>query len=128
MERSLLTIRGHHLLCMFGFRGLGYSPPFIENMRRVVHEFFASEPVVVRLTRSCDDICRACPHMHGGECTRSQDSGVALAARDAAVLEVLALTPGTEHSNAALRGLVRERITASELRHLCAGSATAKRA
>ena len=30
----MLKIRHHHLLCILGFKGLGYSDEFVENMKK----------------------------------------------------------------------------------------------
>ncbi|PIU52192.1 DUF1284 domain-containing protein, partial [Candidatus Desantisbacteria bacterium CG07_land_8_20_14_0_80_39_15] len=30
-----MKIRAHHLLCVLGFQGLGYSPEFIKKMTQV---------------------------------------------------------------------------------------------
>jgi hypothetical protein len=39
----VLKVRAHHLLCMQGFQGSGYSPEFVENFIKIldqVHENF----------------------------------------------------------------------------------------
>lgn len=57
-----LTIRPHHLLCMQGYQGKGYSEDFVSNMDKVVN-FLRSEPnAEVKLLTDCDDICSACPN------------------------------------------------------------------
>lgn len=121
MAGKHLKIRGHHLLCVFGFRGLGYSPQFVENMTALVRSFFAEEPAEVEIVAGCDDICRACPHVHDGECGMSEDAGPVVRDRDRAVLDRLGLAPGMGHSNDSLRCLVAGGVQGADLEELCAG-------
>ena len=62
-----LILRGHHLLCLKGFQGYGYSEDFTENMIEVNNQR-KSENTTVCLTDSPDDICRACPNLKNGLC------------------------------------------------------------
>ena len=62
-----LTLRGHHLLCLKGFQGYGYSESFTENMIKVNAQR-KSENTKVQLTNSPDDICRACPNLKNNIC------------------------------------------------------------
>jgi len=119
-----VTIRGHHLLCLFGFRGLGYSPQFVENMTRVAEAFFSTAAVKVRVVAGCDDICRACPHMKDGDCAKPADAfsrARGLVERDLDVLERLGIAADTLHTNASLRGLVCRKIAPGDLPGMCAG-------
>ena len=116
-----LRIRGHHLLCMYGFRGLGYSQAFIENMRRVVDAFFASEPTVVNLVEGGDDICSACPHLQDGECKKGEASHERLGSKDSLVLAALGLEARTRRTNAEIRSAISARISPADIRRLCPG-------
>ncbi len=91
----MLRLRGHHLLCLHGFRGLGYSPEFVSNMA-AIHERLRKFPsTVVEVGASPDDICSACPHISGAGCAKGEgDSELHIAEKDAAVLERLFLYPG----------------------------------
>ncbi|HII92208.1 MAG TPA: DUF1284 domain-containing protein, partial [Methanosarcina sp.] len=42
-----LKIRAHHLCCIQGFQGYGYSPVFVANMRAVISDIkaFPSRPL-----------------------------------------------------------------------------------
>jgi hypothetical protein len=62
-----LTLRGHHLLCLKGFQGYGYSESFTENMIKVNNQR-KSENTTVHLTNSPDDICKACPNLKDNIC------------------------------------------------------------
>jgi hypothetical protein len=54
-----LELRPHHLFCLLGFRGLGYSEAFVANFERVLRVLEGDPPV--RLVEGYDAICRACP-------------------------------------------------------------------
>lgn len=62
-----LKLRGHHLLCLKGFQGYGYSNEFIENMTQVN---FKRKMKCTKLTLSCepDELCRYCPNLRKGLC------------------------------------------------------------
>ena len=85
-----LSLRAHHLLCVFGFRGLGYGPAFVTNMRHTVERFFGDGAVEVVLVSGCDDVCAACPHALRGQCSAEQGG-------DGAVRTVT--DDGTIHAN-----------------------------
>ena len=90
-----IRIRGHHLLCMLGFRGLGYSDEFVSNMRRIVDRVMGDPDTVLELIAGCDAICEACPHQVGGYCVKSSDSKGKIGTSDAAILAHIGLAPGT---------------------------------
>jgi hypothetical protein len=106
---------------MFGFRGLGYSPAFVENMRRVVALAFSDDAVMVELTDGCDAICWACPHRRDGECAAPGSKAGRVRVRDRLVLSGLGLAAGARLDSLSLRSLVVEKITPSELPAICAG-------
>lgn len=120
MHTDRLSIRGHHLLCMFGFRGLGYSAQFVANMQGVVDAFFSGSPQVTVIAE-CDDICAACPHKVAGVCRKSAESEGSVAAKDISVLDRLGLTPGSAHAAGALRALITGTVRPVTLRAMCSG-------
>ena len=62
-----LILRGHHLLCLKGFQGYGYSEEFTENMIEI-NTKRKSEGMTIHLTNSPDDICKSCPNLKNGLC------------------------------------------------------------
>ena len=62
-----LVLRGHHLLCLKGFQGYGYSEEFTQNMTEA-NKLRKSENTTVTLTNTPDDICRACPNLKDNLC------------------------------------------------------------
>ena len=67
-----IRLRGHHLLCILTFRGHGYTPAFVANMRHVVERIGQGHPV--SLEAGPDDICRgftpACRMASDHDCSR----------------------------------------------------------
>lgn len=52
-----MKLRAHHLICLLGFRGLGYSPEFVENMARIADQLRSFPHTVIEIVRRPDDIC-----------------------------------------------------------------------
>lgn len=63
-----LILRGHHLLCLKGFQGYGYSEEFTENMTRI-NALRKSADTTISIIDSDDDICRHCPNLKNSICT-----------------------------------------------------------
>lgn len=66
-DSEILKIRAHHLCCIQGFQGYGYSPAFVANMRAVISDLEAFLPRPLKLITECDAICISCPSKR--ECT-----------------------------------------------------------
>ena len=56
----IYNIRAHHGMCLFFFRGRGYSGKFVENMGKM--KTLLEENPQIRLKDGYDDICAACPN------------------------------------------------------------------
>ncbi|MHC1604353.1 MAG: DUF1284 domain-containing protein [Candidatus Methanofastidiosia archaeon] len=61
-----MRIRAHHLLCMQGFQGYGYSNDFADNMTAIIKNM-KSNPTL-EIVDECDVICSSCPHNIGKKC------------------------------------------------------------
>ncbi|MFD2611704.1 DUF1284 domain-containing protein [Paenibacillus gansuensis] len=84
-----IHLRGHHLLCLLGFRGMGYSPGFAANMRNVYEQLRESPETEVTLVKGADDLCSCFPADQPNHC---DTPGVH--AKDDAILDRLGLTRG----------------------------------
>lgn len=60
-----LKLRPHHLLCMQGYAGKGYSDDFVENMTAITTYLQNNTNALVEIVFSTDDICSKCPQMLG---------------------------------------------------------------
>ena len=54
--RNTIRIRGHHLLCMINWKGVGYTPEFTENYNRIIDQLKHSD-VTIEIVAGKDDIC-----------------------------------------------------------------------
>ncbi len=113
-----IRLRAHHLLCLRGFVGMGYTPEFVENMIQIKERLDGGAPVV--LMDSCDDICDACPNIGEKGCQIvSPASEKEMQRMDQAVLEMAGLETGKEYSYPKLRDVVDSGIKAMNLKSVC---------
>lgn len=68
-----LVLRGHHLLCLKGFQGYGYSEDFTKNMTRI-NAVRKENSTTVTLADFPDDICSACPKLDCGLCENEKQN------------------------------------------------------
>lgn len=115
-----VEIRAHHLLCLLGFRGLGYSPEFVEKMGEVAGELRSNAATPITILAECDVICGACPHNKGNKCRKKRNSAARVREKDLAVLRHLGLEVGAQMSVAQAWAIVKEKVTAKDLaKELC---------
>jgi len=69
-----MKIRAHHLLCIQGFQGYGYSEEFTENMSKVIQNLKSFPDHKIQITTCCDVLCACCPHNIGNKCAESSNS------------------------------------------------------
>ncbi len=116
-----LEIRAHHLLCLLGFRGFGYSPEFVEKMGKVAKELHLNSTFPITILAECDVICISCPHNKDNKCRKKADSELKVKARDLEVLRRLGLETGTQISAGTIWTRVRERLTPEDIVEICQG-------
>ncbi len=64
--KPVIKLRGHHLVCLHFFKGEGYNPEYIENLREILRRAEAGEEIEV--SSGVDDVCRMCPNLKGEIC------------------------------------------------------------
>ncbi|MDI6644316.1 MAG: DUF1284 domain-containing protein [Methanobacteriaceae archaeon] len=89
-----IKIRAHHLLCIQGFQGYGYSREFEENMWQIIDNLNATDLSYVKITSECDDICYKCPHNQDNTCNESSLSKSHVVDMDRIVLEKIRVDEG----------------------------------
>ena len=118
LERPL-KIRSHHLLCILGFRGLGYSEEFVSNMGKVAAELRSDPGFPITLVVGCDAICVSCPHSREGKCRKKANSEVDVPIQDFELLKRLGLEAGSQMLAGAAWQEVKERLTPGDLTEIC---------
>ncbi|MCM3090963.1 MULTISPECIES: DUF1284 domain-containing protein [unclassified Cytobacillus] len=85
----MFKLRGHHLFCLLGYRGMGYSREYAENMTRM-HKTLRDNPRTwIQLVKGPDHLCEKYPN--SGEYHCEHDN---IYERDAVILEKLGLHIG----------------------------------
>ena len=118
-ESKCLKIRAHHLCCIQGFQGYGYSPAFVSNMRSVIANIEGSPSRPIKLVSECDAICVSCPSKR--ECA-AQKSILSQKIRnmDLAVMKKLNIEEGTVmQADKAFRLIKSKLDNASDVEDIC---------
>ncbi len=115
-----IRIRAHHLLCIQGFQGKGYSAQFVENMRQKI-DFLNNNPSSkkIQVIDEGDDICASCPHLEENICSESSSAENRIKSMDIMTMNVLGLECGQEYLFEDILGRIREKISLSNLNKIC---------
>lgn len=89
-----IKIRAHHLLCLQGYQGYGYSREFEENLRAILACLRKATEKKIEVVVENDVICAKCPNAMGRYCKKDIAEKMSLRALDLRVLEKLKILPG----------------------------------
>jgi uncharacterized protein len=110
----MFKLRGHHLFCLLGYRGMGYSQEYVENMTRL-HKTLRDNPKTrIELVKGPDHLCEKYPNSGIYHC---QDDNIY--ERDAAILEELGLKIGQILNWEDIELLIRRHIVPSDIQRVC---------
>lgn len=110
----MYKLRGHHLFCLLGYRGMGYSEEYVENMTRL-HQALRDNPkTLIQLVKGPDQLCEKYPNSGKYHC---QDNNIY--ERDAAILEKLGLTIGQILSWKDIESYIRKFVVPSDIQIVC---------
>ena len=115
-----IRLRAHTLLCLQGFRGIGYSPGFVENMA-AIHRILTEHPeAMVEVLDSPDAVCGACPHRQPVGCILNGDrSEEEMRDQDHVVLKTLGLQVGSRVPWREVLDRIRAAVHAADLITIC---------
>ncbi len=105
-----MKIRAHHLLCLLGFQGLGYSPEFISRMTETKKALEEGKEFTVEVVDGCDDICLSCPYFSEGECRKGKLSARRTRRMDKKVIKTLGLRRNQALLSTEIIPLIQEKI------------------
>lgn len=116
------VLRGHHLLCVHGFRGMGYSPSFIKKMESIVEDVRdPDKDFEIKVVAAFDDACMACPHRGQTECEANEGSNEHVLSLDWRVLNHLGLEEGKSYKKSALLAITAAKVEPDDLEVICEG-------
>ena len=90
-----IKIRAHHLLCMQGFQGYGYSNDFTIHLKNIVEGLRKNPDTLIQVTSSCDEICSKCPYQIEEKCNKDTDADYCIKIMDLEILKSTGIEPGS---------------------------------
>ena len=85
----MYQLRGHHIFCMVGYQGVGYSKEYADNMTAVHNKLQRQPQKLVQLISGPDMLCAKFPCYQENHCHEKR-----IYAQDAAILDFLGLQVG----------------------------------
>jgi uncharacterized protein len=117
-----IPLRAHHLLCLLGFQGIGYTAEFIKNFQKVKRMLEQHSDMLIEVVDTCDVVCLACPNKQGDECFKS---GLKYNRKvkdiDRRVMERLGIKAGDRFTVKELYALIKEKIEPGDIKDICQG-------
>ncbi|MGB9980014.1 DUF1284 domain-containing protein [Methanobacterium sp.] len=131
-----MKIRAHHLLCMQGFQGYGYSEDFSKNMTEIIEILKNFPKKKIEIIADTDAICACCPYNINGKCQESKESlehkvfgapkskilmaNEKILSMDMKVLKKLEITPGSIFEAREIFNITNQRLkTYLEVEEIC---------
>lgn len=116
----MIKLRGHHLLCVHGFQGMGYSKDFIKKMEEVVHFIRdESQDGLIQVEGKSDVLCKECPNLGEVGCQSSYNAEEKIRSMDNRVINYLGLKEGGIYMKSHLVQRTREKVSPEDLERLC---------
>lgn len=110
----MFKLRGHHLFCLLGYRGMGYSEEYVENMTRM-HQTLRENPgTFIQLVKGPDQLCERFPDSGTYHC---QDNHIY--ERDDAILAKMGLKIGQILTWENIESHIRKFVVPSDLQIVC---------
>lgn len=110
----MLVIRAHHLLCIQGYVGKGYSKSFTINMNKIVTNL--KEDSHVKIISKTDMICTTCPHNIGAGCCKNEST---VSFFDHKVLDLLNINDGDEYLYKDILYIIKKKLTYESFKKIC---------
>lgn len=110
----MYKLRGHHLFCLLGYQGMGYSQEYVENMTRLHQTLRANPKIKIQLVKGPDQLCEKYPS--SDECHCEHDN---IYERDSAIIEKLGIKIGQILNWEDIESLIRKYIVPSDIQIVC---------
>lgn len=110
----MFKLRGHHLFCLLGYRGMGYSEEYVENMTRL-HQTLRNNPeTLIELVKGPDQLCEKFPNSGKYHCQEDD-----IYERDAAILEKMGLKIGQIVKWEDIESCIRHFVVPGDIQRVC---------
>ncbi|WNS76162.1 DUF1284 domain-containing protein [Bacillus sp. DTU_2020_1000418_1_SI_GHA_SEK_038] len=110
----MYKLRGHHLFCLLGYRGMGYSEEYVKNMTQLHQNLRENPKSLIQLVKGPDQLCEKYPNSGTYHC---QDENIY--ERDAAILEKVGLKLGQILKWEDIESCIRKFVVPSDIQILC---------
>lgn len=124
-------LRAHHILCIQGFRGKGYSEEFVSNMKVIIDYLENNENKKIKIINNPDHICLSCPNNVGQSEMRRfeinntyEDKGFCENERyivnlDNMVIKALDIELESHHTYKSLLEKIKKNMTIEKFENIC---------
>ncbi len=110
----MFKLRGHHLFCLLGYRGMGYSQEYVQNMTHL-HQTLRNNPkTFIQLVKGPDQLCEKFPNSGTYHC---QDDNIY--ERDAVILKKMGLEIGQILMWEEIESRIRKFVVPSDIQMVC---------
>ena len=110
-----ILLRPHHLICMQGFVGKGYSEDFTKHFGELIDRIKNGE-AIIQVTHQLDHVCSHCPERCHGVCGHDE----MVLALDRGYEEVLGLKGNEIFTWEALLELIQSHVKIDDFHRICA--------
>lgn len=110
----MIKLRGHHIFCLLGYRGMGYSKEYAENMTKVHSELRQRPDTLIQVMKGPDCLCAEFPDDQPYHC---EDKGIY--ERDAVILKQLGLKFGDVLPWREVERRIRLHVVPSDIETVC---------
>ena len=110
----MYKLRGHHIFCLLGYRGMGYSKEYVENMT-ILHQSLRKYPKTwIQLVKGPDQLCEKYPNSGEYHCEEKH-----IYERDSVILEQLGLEIGQILHWEDIEAHIRKYVVPADIQSIC---------
>ena len=110
----MIKLRGHHIFCLLGYRGMGYSEEYVANMTEI-HTILREQPdTLIQIIKGPDHLCAKFPDDQPYHC---EDKGIF--SRDKEIVKRLGLKYSDVLPWREVERRIRVNVKASDIAVVC---------
>jgi len=114
-----IMIRAHHLLCMQGFQGYGYSKDFETHMQRIIIFLDKNPSTKIQIITKTDELCSHCPYNYKNSCNIDKYSHNIMEKLDKLIIKKFSLKENQIYTIEDALKLVNDNINHTILMEIC---------